>query len=232
MWSRVRALAARTLRATFPPSWGTLSFSQEGEDIALARYFGHRRNGFYVDIGSHHPFRFSNTYLLYRLGWRGICVDPLPGSARLFQRWRPRDVALELGVSSAPAHLTYYMFNDAALNTFDRDLAMQRDGTKNYRVIDRIEVRTEPLADILHRHMPNDASEIQLLTVDAEGLDIDILESNDWSRYRPEVVVAEVLDPVLSAVATSRISELLSSVGYAAYAKTGKSVIFTNASLS
>jgi len=51
------------------------SYSQEGEDLILLRIFEKKRIGFYVDVGSHHPFRFSNTYLFYRLGWRGINID-------------------------------------------------------------------------------------------------------------------------------------------------------------
>ncbi|MBT4660564.1 MAG: hypothetical protein HOG73_06280 [Candidatus Marinimicrobia bacterium] len=37
-------------------------YSQEGEDILLNRIFGKQRDGFYVDVGSHHPRRFSNTH--------------------------------------------------------------------------------------------------------------------------------------------------------------------------
>ena len=45
------------------------SFSQEGEDLILKRLFDHLKpndKGFYIDIGAHHPVRFSNTYLFYR----------------------------------------------------------------------------------------------------------------------------------------------------------------------
>ena len=58
----------------------------------LYRIFEGRKTGFYVDIGCHHPFRFSNSYLFYKLGWRGICVDPLPGTKALFNKWRPEDI--------------------------------------------------------------------------------------------------------------------------------------------
>ena len=38
------------------------SFSQEGEDQILERLLDSNSNGFYVDIGAHHPIKFSNTY--------------------------------------------------------------------------------------------------------------------------------------------------------------------------
>ena len=57
------------------------SYAQEGEDLILYRMiYGKIDKGFYVDVGAHHPKRFSNTYFFYRKGWRGINVEPMPGS--------------------------------------------------------------------------------------------------------------------------------------------------------
>jgi hypothetical protein len=54
--------------------------------------------GFYIDVGAHHPFRYSNTHMLYRRGWRGINIDPIPGAKIAFDRFRPGDINLEMGV--------------------------------------------------------------------------------------------------------------------------------------
>lgn len=77
----------------------TKSYAQEGEDMILHRIFERQSVGFYVDVGAHHPFRFSNTYLFYQKGWRGINIDAMPNSMRLFNRFRPRDINLECGIS-------------------------------------------------------------------------------------------------------------------------------------
>lgn len=83
----------------------TKSYSQEGEDLLLSRIFGDKKDGFYIDVGAHHPFRFSNTYLLYKRGWRGINIDAMPGSMKLFNRFRPRDINIECGVASGGGEL-------------------------------------------------------------------------------------------------------------------------------
>src|SRR5580658_8816405 len=75
------------------------SFSQEGEDMILASFFEGKKNGFYVDVGAHHPKRFSNTHHFYIRGWRGINVDATPGSMKLFRRTRPDDINIEAAVS-------------------------------------------------------------------------------------------------------------------------------------
>ncbi|MFA7355121.1 MAG: SAM-dependent methyltransferase, partial [Sulfurimonadaceae bacterium] len=71
------------------------SYSQEGEDMILRRLFEQQPNGFYVDVGAHHPKRFSNTYFFYKKGWRGINIDAMPNSMELFNKIRPRDINIE-----------------------------------------------------------------------------------------------------------------------------------------
>jgi len=95
------------------------SWSQEGEDLILSRYFENlKANGFYVDVGAHHHLRFSNTYKFYKQGWYGINIDAMPGSMDLFNRLRPRDINLEKSVSDSKQIMTYYAFNEPALNGF------------------------------------------------------------------------------------------------------------------
>lgn len=223
--SLIRQLAGRLARVSGPLAWSQRSYSQEGEDLALHRIFANLRSGYYVDIGSHHPFRFSNTYLFYRNGWRGLCVDPLPGSARLFKRWRPRDVFVEMGVSREKSSLDYHMFNEPALNTFDPALANARNGVQGYNICGVKSIATDTLAAILDKYLPT-STKIDFMSVDVEGLDLQVLESNDWQRYRPTVVVAECLRSTLGSLDIDPIVRLLAGHGYTASAKTGHSVIF------
>jgi hypothetical protein len=65
------------------------SYSQEGEDMILQRIFENQPCGFYVDVGAHHPKRFSNTYFFYKKGWRGINIEAMVGSRQLFNKMRP-----------------------------------------------------------------------------------------------------------------------------------------------
>ena len=70
--------------------YGKFAYSQEGEDLVIDRLLKGKRNGFYVEVGCHHPHRFSNTFFFYKRGWRGVCIDPLPGTKDLFGRERAR----------------------------------------------------------------------------------------------------------------------------------------------
>lgn len=100
-------------------------YSQDGEDIMIKKLFP-KSDGFYVDIGAHHPFRFSNSFLFYKMGWTGVCVDPLPSANLLFKIWRKRYVFLPYGVGLNEGMRTYFMFSDPALNTFDESVCFER----------------------------------------------------------------------------------------------------------
>jgi FkbM family methyltransferase len=202
------------------------AYSQEGEDLILLRLIGEKPNGFYVDVGAHHPVRFSNTYLFYRMGWHGVNIDPMPGVKELFDRYRPRDINLEVGISDSPGEMTYFMFNEPALNGFDAGLSNRRErDSKDYRIIETRVLPTLPLSEILCLHV-SARVEIDFLSVDCEGLDYRVLSSNDWSRFRPRYVLAEILDFDLDSPSNSRILTLLSGVGYRMIAKTVNGCIF------
>src|SRR5713226_7824178 len=95
-----------------------VSYSQFGEDMVLKKIFQDKPDGFYVDVGAFHPKYYSNTYLLYLKGWKGINIDATPGSMEAFKRIRPRDCNLEMPIGSRKQTLTYYMFEEPAFNGF------------------------------------------------------------------------------------------------------------------
>jgi FkbM family methyltransferase len=206
----------------------TKSYAQEGEDIVLNRFFKGKRNGFYVEVGCHHPFRFSNTNLFYNLGWRGICIDPLPGTKSLFNKWRPKDIVLECGVSSVNGDLEYFMFNEPALNTFDCETAKLHDGLESYKIIQKRKIPVNTLTFLLDQYLPNDVINIDFFSIDVEGLDIEVLKSNNWIKYRPKLVIAESLYSELGMITSDPVSLYLKELNYTPYAKTGNSVIYVN----
>ncbi len=205
-----------------------LSWSQEGEDMILRRMFGEQNFGFYVDVGAHHPFRFSNTCCFYRRGWRGINIDADPAAVEAFRRARPRDFNLSLGVLESPGKCAFHVFSDPALNTFDEELARQREKLTGYRVLEKREVVTDRLDSILARYLPKDMA-IDVLNVDAEGRDLEVLRSNDWERFRPRCVLVEARIGGLDELGSDPTYIFLSEQGYRLYAKTVNTLIYVRA---
>ena len=211
---------------------GKLSYAQEGEDLLLDRVLEKQPIGFYVDVGAHHPKRFSNTFLFYKKGWKGINVEPNPEVVKDFLALRPRDINLCIGIASAPGTLTYCEFNDSALNTFDEQLATQREQIKDYRIVRTRNIQVQRLDFVLSAHLPK-STKIDFLTIDVEGFDLNVLKSNDWTRFRPRFVMVEALEASLSS--ESFINEpvliFMSAQGYKLMAKTYNSYLFFDADL-
>lgn len=210
-YMNVRSLINRLLLRD-PDMQPNLCYGQDGEDLILSRLFDGKRNGFYVDVGAHHPIRFSNTYLFYKRGWRGINIDAMPGSMKLFNKIRPRDINVEAGVDEASGMLKYYLFNEPALNTFDKAEAEIKNAPP-YRMVDAIEISVNRLDFLLDEYLPAGV-DIDFLSVDVEGKDLAVLRSNNWVKYRPLFILAETLRTDIAGLKDCPLVGFLDGVGY------------------
>jgi FkbM family methyltransferase len=181
---------------------GRSTFSQFGEDRFLVAHFAAKSQGFYVDVGAFDPFRWSNTCLLYQRGWRGLNIEPDPDAIGRFERYRTRDVNLQIAVSSTSGEASFARSGEYAGLDGEGYLWSERDA-------ERITVPTQPLAQVLEARLPP-GQQIDLLDVDCEGLDLVVLQSNDWRRFRPTLVLAEAHGPEETALLTG----FMESVGY------------------
>lgn len=198
----------RIIRAINPwrPHWGMMtawdehhgyfrvSYSQYGEDLALHALLAEGKNeipwfGFYVDVGAYDPERYSNTFLFYRQGWQGINIEANPEVFSALQKHRPRDLNLHIGIKNQEGESRLYMFQQPACNTFSEEVARSY-AEKGIKLLKTERVKTTCLATVLDKNLPFGQS-IDFLSVDVEGLDLEVLESNNWQKYRPKFVVVE-----------------------------------------
>jgi len=193
--------------------------------MVLQRIFSGKERGFYVDVGAHHPRRFSNTYFFYRKGWKGINIEPNPGAIHAFQSDRKRDTNLQCGISDRPGKLMYYSFDEPALNTFDQALAKSRIASTPYKLVGTSAIPVERLDAILSKHVPANCV-IDFLSIDVEGMDMAVLRSNDWGRFRPHCVLAEVLGSTLASLSGNDVVRFLDDRGYGLYAKSSNTLVF------
>jgi FkbM family methyltransferase len=189
---KIKSIKDEKLNKNFLSSPG---FAQEGEDLILKRLFPADKTGFFLDIGAHHPTRFSNTYLFYRKGWRGITVDPLPGSAELFAEMRPEDIHLQVALGSgeeSDQKVDYLMFKEAAYNCIIID-GDEQPNLQDSEIINRIPVVVKSLDSILKENA-DVFEQIDLLSVDVEGYEEEVFAGFSLEEYLPKVVVIEIRD--------------------------------------
>jgi FkbM family methyltransferase len=204
-----------------------VSYAQCGEDLIMQQVFialGIKRVA-YLDIGAHHPTHLSNTYLFYRSGGQGVCVEPDPGLFRQLVAKRPRDIHLNCGVGASGGEADFYRMTSSTLSTFSRAEVERYQAKGKQRVEKVIRIELKPIDDIIAQNFnvgPN------LVSLDVEGLEYEVLQSFDFRRYRPQVFCLETLTYAedKSERKLTEIIELMRSRGYFPYADTYINTIF------
>jgi FkbM family methyltransferase len=168
-----------------------LTYSQNFEDIILARLFSEQKAGFYIDIGACHPEKLSVTKHFYDLGWKGINIEPIPSAHQLFNKERPRDINLNVAIDSTPGTRKFFeVLEFDALSTFDIEQAKYLNET-GHNLKEYI-VETLTLNQIFESYVD---LEVDFLKIDVEGSEELVLKSIDFTIYRPKVLVVEAMQP-------------------------------------
>lgn len=155
-----------------------ISYAQYREDIILASLLDGVKKGFYVDIGANYETEDSVTKYFYNLGWSGINVEPVAKLFMVLKKKRKRDININAGVSDTGKSLVFYEHPTHGHSSFVNNSA----DSKSYKV------KTYKLKDIFKDYK---VEKIDFLKIDVEGFEHEVINSNDWSRYRPKVLCIE-----------------------------------------
>lgn len=200
----------------------TSVYSQFGEEIYLKNKFQNKEYGTYVDIGSFHPFRFSNTYWAYLKGWTGINIEPNITNYQLFEKYRSRDININCGISNVEGTMQLYKFAEGALNTFDFDIAKHYESMAQ-EVKSIVDVKVYRLDNILREYQIN---KVDFLDIDTEGMEMQVLESIDF-HVDIECILLEQGDVrTFSDIINSREGRFLQAKGYEAVNRFGITTLY------
>jgi FkbM family methyltransferase len=220
----------KTLRKTLFTKYFKRAFGHFGDDIAIELLFREvlgkaaLKSGVYVDVGAFHPTKYSNTFRFYKRGWSGIVIDLEADKLRAFRWLRPRDTAVQAAVSDTPGTLTFHGDHFSPFTTSQADNAGALERATTFTV----EART--LTDIIDGTKYRD-SEIDLLDVDCEGMDLEVLRSLDFTRYRPKIVAVEIHAASIPEVQASGAHAFLIDQGYLYVNRVGPTSVFLRADL-
>jgi len=194
----------------------TASWSQGGEDIALLTVLEIDRPGTYIDIGAHHPTRFSVTRHLYQRNWYGVNVDANRALIDEFNKVRTRDTNICVAVGLEQRY-TFTIFEEAAISTLDPEWR-SKFISENNQISRTVEIEGRKLRSILDDFEPLEP--IDLLSIDAEGSDLQVLQSIDFDTLEPHRfprwLLLEAAPPVSNALLTPAV-KLAIAWGYEPY---------------
>jgi len=171
--------------------------SQFQQDRILNDHFFHnRRGGVFVDIGAHDGKTLSNTYFFEKeLGWTGLCVEPLPSVFEQLKAnrdclvvngcaWNQDTVKTFRSIEGYSEMLSGLVdtYPNQHINRIDQEV--EAHGGK---VVD-LEVTCYNINSLLLKHK---LTEIDLISIDVEGSELEILAAIDYDQIKVNIVLAE-----------------------------------------
>lgn len=200
------------MRKAYLTDFLKVHYSQFGEDIILKELLREDvKKGFYVDVGCYHPKKFSNTYFLYRRGWNGINIDIEEDKINLFNIVRPRDINVLKAVSDKKERVTRYQFSKYGLDS--TIVPQNASGESRQIIMDAADVYSETLNEIIE-NSPFKGRQIDVLSIDVEGMDYKVLNSLNIEVYKPKLIIIEDHHKSIDAVLNTDIYNLMKHKGY------------------
>jgi FkbM family methyltransferase len=165
------------------------TYAQASQDVIAWTYLKSIGvdKGRFVEIGALDGITYSNTYLLEKRGWEGVCIEPVPQSfdkLRANRKCHCVNAAVgnfsgrsKIHVPANPPSDDWFSISSA---TPDRERWPDVEWQE-------IEVEQRKFAACL----PPDWDTVDYISIDAEGMDLSILQSIDLQKYRPKLIVIE-----------------------------------------
>lgn len=172
------------------------SYSQAGEDRVVNYYLeciGRRDEISYIDIGASSPAGHNNTYLFYSRGGSGVLVEADPMYLPAYQAIRPRDLVENVAIvpeeMRAMESVTFYKMENRGWSTVSSAHVSKGDALGKSGLVTPIEVPCLTINELLEKYCAG--REVDLLSIDIEGVDAEIIKELNFDRFCPKVVIVE-----------------------------------------
>lgn len=166
-----------------------LSPSQLGQDLFALATVGFKQAGFFVEMGATDGVSLSNSYLLEaKFGWDGILAEPARCWHESLRRNRRAQVDTRCVWSESGRLVEFRETNTAEFSTVDILADSDHHGDERTSGSTYL-VETVSLNDLLdERRAPRD---MDYLSLDTEGSELEILSGLDLSRWQFRVITCE-----------------------------------------
>jgi len=172
------------------------SYSQHGQDRFVYETFFKDRvePGVFVDIGAYNGTLYSNTLLFEKLGWTGLCVEPLPSAFAILKANRSA-ICVNCAVGDRAGRAPFIevempgpyelMYSGLKANFDEHHAKLIREHGRNRKTYD---VAVRPLRDLLVEH---NLRRVDYLSIDTEGSEWRILRDFDLAAFGVRAISVE-----------------------------------------
>jgi FkbM family methyltransferase len=224
----VRLWAEMNLELSLGRKDGPFFQGQADQDVLAYLYFKGKGEGFFLDIGAYDGKAYSNTYILEQIGWKGVCLEPLPDVFARLRRNRRCD-CYNLAMSDESGEGADFI-RAAGVETLSGLESKMAPGHQDWIIrekgtVEHIKVNTITFGDLMSRY-PG-ISLVDFLSLDVEGAEMSILESIDFSVYRFGLISIESIDETPGE--SEKLRAFMREKGYGVLLDVGLDLMFAPA---
>lgn len=168
-----------------------ISYAQNFEDVMLWRALKNISQGYYIDIGAHHPRHDSVSRLFYEHSWRGLHVEPLSVYCEALIADRPEELVMQAAVAERSGMLKFFEIPETGISTANEDIAAAHR-SRGFNTIE-LDVPCITLEDVFAAVPVED---VHWLKIDVEGFEERVLASWGEAKIRPWIIVVESTLPL------------------------------------
>jgi len=211
------------------PQWRFMNtYSQSGEDCIMYYFFSMRgiRNPSYLDIGTNEPIYGNNTFLFYKRGSRGVCVEADPSLIPEIQKKRGKDICINAGVTfDNRSSADFYIFEEPGINTLSGEEAKIRMANEKVKLKKILPIPLMNINTIIETHFKSPPN---IISIDIEGMDFEVIKSLDFSKHAPDMICIETVTFSLDNTGKKidEINTFLQTKSYSVYGDTYINTIF------
>jgi len=198
-------------------------FSQYGEERVINNFFSGKTGGLVVDVGAMDGETYSNSRdLIINYNWKAVLVEPHPDFFSALEKLYSNndDVIIKnLACYHEEKVLDFYVYSDgkeSCVSTVSSDF--------KERVIkahgDKFKAESVKVQSVRLEKILSECEKIDFLSIDCEGVDMEVLSSNNWSKYRPSLICIE------HSMSHEELHQFMSKINYSVYDKTAGNTFF------
>lgn len=165
-------------------------FAQYGEDIILSKIFSATKCGLAVEVGAFDGRAGSNSAYFDDIGWQCVLVEPNPALARRIRELRPNARLYQCAAGAheggeATLHIPQGAETLASISEESTQISRMLQSASAFTTV----TVTETTLD----HILSDAGakQVDFITIDVEGHELEVLRGFSLGRWKPRVVIIE-----------------------------------------
>tara|TARA_B100000405_G_scaffold302491_1_gene265928 strand:- start:1653 stop:2339 length:687 start_codon:yes stop_codon:yes gene_type:complete len=191
-------------------------YSQLNQDLWVLEFFQNKRNGVFLDIGAFDGVNLSNTYLLEKnYGWTGLCVEANSATFEKLKKSRNCVCVNEMLSNKAGKVVSLQRMGELSFgdskNVFNIDVDEMRNAHADLDTSIEHHV-TNTLVNVLETNgIPKI---IDYLSIDVEGMELEILENFDFAKYHVNLITIEHNAAHIGMKYRNELHDLLSAKGF------------------